>query len=101
MAIIALGHNGIGLGHISRIIAVCDMIAKAGGKPLLVSEGLGHLAIPHRIPSTSISHLSSLSREKRSELQRCINALAVMSEPAVVIEDTHPLGLDLAKEVTR
>jgi hypothetical protein len=77
------------------------MLEEIDAKPLLISEGAGHLAVPHHFPSTSMPRVSSLSRGKKKDLERSLDALALMSTPALAIEDTHPLGLELCEDVTR
>jgi hypothetical protein len=103
MAIVALGHNGIGLGHVSRIITICEMLARAGGRPLLLTEGVtAYSAIPHSIPSAAIPKICYLSPKERHQMEGVITSLARLSSPSVVIEDTHPLGLTLdSDQLTR
>jgi hypothetical protein len=99
--VVALGHNGIGLGHVSRLIGICEAIAGAGGKPILVAEGSGYTAVPHTFPSGSLPHLREQSVEVQSEIGRTISNLALLSHPSFVVEDTHPLPLTLAEQVSR
>jgi hypothetical protein len=101
VAIVALGHNGIGLGHVSRLIGLCEALAGAGRKPILVAEGSGYHAIPHGFPSASIPKISDQTPKVRSEIGKAISSLALISTPSVIVEDTHPLPLSLAEDVSR
>ena len=101
MAVVALGHNGIGLGHVSRLIGLCESLAGAGLKPILLAEGSGYSVIPHDFPSASVPTISDQSSQVRSEISSAISSLALLSFPSVVIEDTHPLALEIANGVSR
>ncbi len=101
MAVIALGHNGIGLGHVSRLMGLCESLVVAGVKPVLFAEGSGYSVIPHDFPSASVPRISDQTPQLRSEISRAISSLALLSFPSVLIEDTHPLSLEVANGVSR
>jgi hypothetical protein len=101
VAVIALGHNGIGLGHVSRLISLCERLASAGEKPVLLAEGSSYCVIPHDFPSASLSKVGDQSPRVRSEIGRALSALALISSPSVVVEDTHPLALNFARSISR
>jgi hypothetical protein len=101
MAIVLIAHNGIGLGHLSRCVAICKALSNIGEKPLILAEGSSYKAIPHNYPITRLPKHSHSSKKDHYKLNESIDAYALMSTPSVVVEDTHPLGLELSSQVTR
>lgn len=101
MSIVAIGRNGIGLGHLSRTVAVCEALSGVGFRPLIFTSDTAGALIPHTLPATLIHGLGTLTRPDLREFQRRVESAALMSEPSVVIEDTHPIGITLSSAIAR
>jgi hypothetical protein len=101
VAIVAVGRNGIGLGHIARVIAACEAMCKAGLKPLLFADQIASRVIPRNIPTVLIPKMGELDSEDLAELENRVGAAALISSPSVVIEDTHPMGFELDRRIER
>lgn len=101
MAIVAIARNGIGLGHISRMVALCNALARTGLRPYLFAEGTAARAISHVVPTVCIGEPGRHHSYSLRELELRLNSTALLSQPACVIEDTYPFGLTLDPCVRR
>jgi hypothetical protein len=101
VAIIAVARNGIGLGHISRMVTLCNGLARTGLRPYLFAEGSAARSISHVVPTIAIGGPGRRHSYSLRELEERVNSTASLSKPASVIEDTHPLGLTLNPRIRR
>src|SRR5271155_1170171 len=101
MAIIAIGRNGIGLGHFSRMAALCTALADKGETPVLLAQGHRWCALPRTLPVGPCPYFSDLTTRERDQWRKRVEAYAHLSNPAVVIEDTHPIGFRFSRQVRR
>jgi len=99
MPIVVIARNGIGLGHISRSVALCNMLSDASRRSYLIVRAQDNLAITHRVPSVA-AHGPDFSM-RWEDFEAYISSLAVMSPPSIVVEDTIPLSLCLSPKVGR
>jgi len=101
MAILFLAHNGIGLGHLARSLAICDALTALGEAPVIFAQGtgpyLGHL----QYPGMTIPSIRKADIHERAAIIRDVERYATMSGPSVVFEDTHPCNLDLKRSIRR
>jgi hypothetical protein len=101
MTILAIGRNGIGLGHQSRIVALCDALFEIGQIPILLIQGQSHGLFRTCYPTSPCPYLSDLSQQERFNWKRNVENYALLSDPAVVIEDTYPMGIHFSPNVRR
>jgi hypothetical protein len=101
MAIMAIGRNGIGLGHQSRIVALCEALFDIGQVPILLVQGQSRGLFRTSCPISPCPYLSDLSPQDRINWKRNVENYALLSDPAVVIEDTHPMGIHFSPSVRR
>ena len=101
MAIVALGRNGIGLGHQARLASLCEALRSVRQTPVFLCQGESHRQFLASEPTWALPYLSAESEETRGVWRRNVERYANLSEPAVVIEDTHPCGISFSKEVRR
>lgn len=99
MPVILVARNTIGLGHIARSVALSEQLAEHGLAPLLIISGGHRFAIRHDIPSAAVNYRTfDISRQA---FYKYIQNLALMSSPAVIVEDTIPEIPSLDSEVKR
>lgn len=93
--------NGVGRGHLQRTLIMSSWIEKEYGKSLVFYQG-SYPQIIGSIPAgTSIETLYKIKKESAQEIVLEIARLAALSEPMVVIEDTHPSLLRFPSNVRR
>lgn len=101
MPLVFLTLNGVGLGHLSRTNRLGEAYAALGYGVTIFAQG-EHLAVgPPRFPGKTIPRLTTASPSVRRTVARELSSLAEMSEPRVVLEDTHPSKLELSPRVRR
>lgn len=98
---IFLAHNGIGLGHLSRTTAMCDVLRRAGQRPLVYTQGLHPDHGLHTHPGKHIPPLLKLTRAELGALARELRDLSLLSSPSIVVEDTLPCDLDFGSDTRR
>jgi hypothetical protein len=101
MAIIFLAHNGIGVGHFARSLALCDVFTALGEAPVIFSQGANCNLNDHRYPGKTVPNLRRASLAQKSETRHHLERYVRMSQPSIVFEDTHPCDLDLDGSVRR
>jgi hypothetical protein len=101
MAIVAFARNGIGMGHISRMLAFCNGLARSGLRPYLFAEGTSAQAISHIVPTVSVGEPGPEHSYSLRQLESRLNHAALLSDPACILEDTHPLSLTLDPRIRR
>lgn len=100
MAIVMIGLNGIGLGHLARTVCVADAITALGHAPVIFAQGTSS-AGEQRYPGKRIPHLFEISRRERIAVAKELSDYALGSRPSIVFEDTHPSRLRLDPNVRR
>jgi hypothetical protein len=100
MAIVMVGLNGIGLGHLARTVCVADAITALGYAPAIFAQGTNS-AGEQRYPGKRIPHLFDISRRERVTVAKELSEYALRSRPSIVFEDTHPSRLRLDPTVRR
>lgn len=101
MAIVVIGRNGVGLGHQSRLAALCDALLDIGQTPVLLRQGKVHDVIGGSYPVLPCPYFDEMSQSERLAWLRHVEAYADLSNPAVVIEDTHPIGVQYSERVKK
>jgi hypothetical protein len=100
MALVVLALNGEGLGHLIRATAVCEVLHSVGERPVLFSQGTyqpGGRAFPGKyVPS-----LWRATEEVRRQVSADLYAMAAISIPKVIVEDTHPNPIRIPPDVRR
>ena len=101
MAIVGFARNGIGLGHISRMVALCEGLTKRRFRPYLFAEGAAGELVSRVVPTICVGGSARRHVYDLSELSARIQAAALLTDPACVIEDTYPVGLRLNSAINR
>jgi hypothetical protein len=101
VAIVAFARNGVGLGHIARMSSMCDALFRIGLKPLFFTERIGTQIMSRSIPVALVPRVSNLGHDEFTELENRIASAALLSRPAIVLEDTHPMGFNWHESIER
>jgi hypothetical protein len=101
MAIVVIGRNGIGLGHQARMAALCASLRTHGQTPVLLRQGRVHQAIYGPFPISYCPYFNELTQAERELWQTNLEAYAHLSNPSVVIEDTHPTGIQYSDDIRK
>lgn len=101
MAVIFLALNGDGLGHLVRATLACEALAAAGERPLILSQGIFPLDDRSPIAGAQVPPLWNVSSTVRRAVAGELTALARVSLPSVVVEDTHPGPFRLPGDLRR
>lgn len=98
MAIVCAPINGVGLGHVTRCARICQSLLAMGYRPVITAIGHYPENLYPVVPGVSVS---SLVGDQRHQLVQRITKFLNMSQPAVLIEDTNPLPVEICESVTR
>jgi UDP:flavonoid glycosyltransferase YjiC (YdhE family) len=102
MAIVFLAHNGIGVGHLARALRICDALSAFGEAPVIFAQtpilGFGK---ERPYPGKTIPNIRKSNPHDRVAIVREIERYVGLSNPGVVVEDTHPSGLVLDSSIRR
>jgi hypothetical protein len=101
MAVVFIAHNGIGLGHLSRSLALAEHLLRRGVPPVVYSQGSLPDFVTRRLPAKRVPLVRLMTESERSDLVSEIAAYAGISRPAVVLEDTHPVNLTFPPSIRR
>ena len=101
MALVMLALNGTGLGHLIRTVIVSELLASVGERAEIFSEGKYHPSGWEHFPVHQVPSLWASSEEVRRRVAAQLTATAAKSEPAVVVEDTHPNPIHLPTRIRR
>ncbi len=101
MAIIGIGRNGVGLGHQSRVIALLDALYDRGERPVLLLQGQSCGVARTCYPTAPCPYIWQLTESQREDWRRTVEGYAQLSDPAVIIEDTHPIGISFSSSVRK
>lgn len=101
MALVLISRNGIGMGHLSRSIAIGSVLQLMKEHPILFAEGGHSRAIPHSLPTLRFSNTVLSATRRKQRLERQVSTCALLSTPSIVIEDTYSLELNLCDEIIR
>jgi hypothetical protein len=101
MAVVFLALNGDGLGHLVRATIVAESLMATGEHPLILSQGIFPLNDRSPIAGAQVPSLWKASPAVRRAVARELAALARVSLPSVVVEDTHPGPFQLPRDVRR
>jgi len=96
-----LALNGLGLGHLIRSTIVSNALASVGKRPVIFSEGKYHPQGLEQFPVRLIPSLWGAAHDVRKRVSSELLAMAGISLPAVVVEDTHPNPIQLPAEIRR
>lgn len=101
VAIVFLPLNGIGLGHLSRSFALAESLRRLGEAPVIFAQGEYLPFMARTIPGTGFTAVYKAPAAVRQDLAATIAAYAQLTDPAVVVDDTHPAPLRLPDSVQR
>lgn len=101
MAVVLLSINGVGLGHLSRMVEVADGFCRTADKPILFYQGKNFPFRDKTFDRHSIDHLRVASREYLQHITDKINTACRVTEPSVFIEDTHPAPIRLQENIAK
>lgn len=101
MADVFLTLNGIGQGHLVRALRICEWMQRRGRNPLIFHQGKYPAEAARRFPGVSIPALYQLPRELAQAIADNIASSALQSEPAIIVEDTHPAEVQFPPEICR
>lgn len=101
MAVVFLVCNGVGLGHHVRAIQLCHVLAEAGERPVVFSQGVFPLDERAPFPGRTVPKRWEASATDRLRVANEVRSMAEISLPAAVVEDTHPHPFELSPEVRR
>jgi len=101
MADVVLTINGIGQGHLMRGVNLCRWLRRSGRRPLVIHQGTYPQAIARRYPGVSVPTVYKQTPERREDIRQQILAAVRLSQPALLIEDTHPVELEFPEDVAR
>ena len=98
MLIVCAPTNGVGLGHLSRTLRVCEALAAIGHHPVIFSQG--YYARHHYadVPGTSMKSLAIIDPADR--LRRLASYLR-LSSPSCLFEDTYPVLPSIGHKTSR
>ena len=101
MAIAFLTLNGVGLGHLVRATSLCRVLESVGERPVVFSQGILPLDEYGGQPSRFVPTLWKADEATRLRVASDLASFALLSQPAVVVEDTHPNPIRLPSDVRR
>lgn len=101
MAIVFLTLNGVGIGHLSRAYVFCEAFRKQLQAPVVFSQGIYPTYFHRRFPGKKIKSLGRATSTEQSQIIREIASYAGISEPSIVVEDTHPAWAAFADFINR
>lgn len=101
MAIVFLPLNGIGLGHVMRGFVLARELLARGEAPIVVAQGHYPAFMARAVPGCSISPIYKTAITERQRIVADVVRCARQTNPAVVIEDTHPAPMELPADVRR
>src|SRR5579875_10500 len=101
MADVVLTINGIGQGHLMRGVNLCRWLRRSGRRPLVIHQGTYPQAIARRYPGVNVPTVYKQTPERREDIRQQILAAVRLSQPALLIEDTHPVELEFPEDVAR
>ena len=101
MAIVLLAMNGVGLGHLIRSTVVSHALASLGERPVIFSGGEYRTPDLEQFPVRTVPPLWYAADEVRKRVASELHAMAVISLPAVLVEDTHPAPIDIPPGIRR
>lgn len=101
MSVIFLAHNGIGVGHLARSLALCDALTTVGEAPVIFSQGIAPRLGDHQYPGKTIPTIWKATRQERAAISLEVERYAGLSSPAIVFEDTHPSSLEIGSSIRR
>jgi hypothetical protein len=101
VAVVFLALNGMGLGHLIRTTIVSHALASIGERPVIFTEGKYRLAGLEKFPVRLVPSLWGAPDEVRKRVSSELLSMAGISLPAVLVEDTHPLPVQLPDSVRR
>ncbi len=101
MAVVFLAINGVGLGHLARAISLCRVLETVGEHPVIFSQGVQALDDSERFPGKTVPSLWRAQGDTRARVASEIASIAEISEPAVLVEDTHPNPIGLPSGIRR
>jgi hypothetical protein len=101
MAIVFLALNGDGLGHLVRITTVCHSLVEVGERPVIFSQGIYPLDDRANFPGKRIPSLWKSNYAVRRAVSAELRAMAEITLPSVLVEDTHPNPIWLPPNIRR
>jgi hypothetical protein len=101
VALVVFALNGMGLGHLRRSTIVSRVLASVGERPVIFTETNYRFPESTQIPIRSVPSLWGAPEEVRKRVASDLYAMAAISLPAVVVEDTHPRAIQLPAAVRR
>jgi hypothetical protein len=101
MALVFLALNGDGLGHLVRTAIICRALASVGERPVIFSQGIFPLDERFRFPGKKIPTLWKASRAVCRRVSAELAMMTEISQPSVLVEDTHPNPVWVSAAVRR
>src|ERR1700761_3229013 len=101
MTIVAIERNGIGLGHQARLASICEALRMIKQTPVLLCQGSAYGQFLTGHPIWTAPCLSTTTDEGREIWRRNLERYPALSDPPVIIEDTHPSGIPFSSLVRR
>jgi hypothetical protein len=101
VAVVVFAMNGQGLGHLIRSTIVSSTLASVGERPVIFSGGEYQPGGLARFPVRLVPSLWGATDEIRKRVAGELHSMAAISLPAVVVEDTHPIPIQLPAAIRR
>src|SRR5438309_481082 len=83
------------------MVAVCHGLDKRSESPVLLVQGRKYADFLGSFPTAPFPYCADLSAQEREVLRSRLERYALMSKPAVLLEDTHPSGIEFSNSVRR
>lgn len=93
--------NGIGLGHVMRTRIVSQWLCDLGEKPVVFVQGNYPELMRRAVPGGNLPRLHTMDASGRSKVASVLSRYVALSEPSILIEDTHPAPLDWPYDMPR
>ena len=101
MAVVVFAINGQGLGHLIRGTMVSKALASVGERPVIFTEGKYRGFGLTQFPIRLVPPLWGATNEVRERVSSELHSMAGISLPAVVVEDTHPMPIQIPATIRR
>lgn len=93
--------NGIGHGHLSRSLQICRWLRRHGRRPVIFYQGHYLSSAASRQPGISFPAIYHLAPAAAQAAADEAVRFASLTDPAVIIEDTHPVRVKFPPDVSR
>jgi predicted glycosyltransferase len=101
MALAYITQNGKGLGHLVRTRLICAHLRNYGLRPLVFAQGEDlESYLPNDIVRC-IPHFWKMAADEQEWIAKEITGVVRLSEPQVILEDTHPLDYQFPSDAQR